>query len=447
MTTTTLGGRIAPALVLTLGLALALGLTACDLTVDDPNATTEVDAFNTRDGLLAAAAGLQAQYNDNAFGALALTTGITSRELAADNTFANLLELDAGGAALDPSNANLTGYFREMYQTIGLASQIIEGAQATATVEDALRARLTALGEFYKGAAIGALALGFSDVALDVSADGPVTYVGNQAAFAAAADLMEAAEGRLAGAAASAAFDSVVPDGFDLLNSVRAYRARYALLAGDLDEALAAANRVDPAATSVFAYDGSSPNPLYRAISPDFGQPSFAVRIDLGVESAEADDGRIAYFTQADTMDVSVNGYPIGVATGFIVGGDGGPLPVYIPDEMVLIRAEVLARQGDTAGAVAAIDAVRTDTDDPFGLAAGLAPYAGATSQQALLDEIYRNRALELYLQGLRLADARRLGQGAPDTADPFQRTRNFYPFPRQERLSNPDTTPADPAI
>ncbi len=442
MTTKTLGARIAPALLLTLGFAFALGLSACDLAVDDPNATTEVDAFNTRDGLLAATAGLQAQYNDAAYGALVLTTGITSRELAADNTFANLLELDAGGAALDPSNANLTGYFREMYQTIGLASQIIEGAQTTETVEDALEARLVALGEFYKGAAIGALALGFSEVALDVSADGPVSYVGNQAAFAAAADLMESAEGRLAGAATSAAFDSVVPAGFDLLNSIRACRARYALLAGDLGEALAAAGRVDPGATSVFAYDGVTPNPLHRAISPAFGQPSFAVRDDLGVAGAEAGDGRVAYFTEPDP-DLSVNGYPIEVATGFIVGGDVSGLPVYIPDEMVLIRAEVLARQGDPAGAVAAINAVRTDTDDPF----GLAPYAGGTSQQALLDEIYRNRALELYLQGLRLADARRLGQGEPDTADPFRRTRNFYPFPRQERLSNPDSTPADPAI
>ena len=86
-------------------------------------------------------------------------------------------------------------------------------------------------------------------------------------------------------------------------------------------------------------------------------------------------------------------------------------------------------------------------TVDPFGLAADLPAYAGATTLQALLDEIYYNRATELFLQGLRLADARRLGQGAPDASNAFQRSRNVYPFPRQERLSNPDTTPPDPAI
>ena len=438
--------RIAPALVLLTLLAVSPG---CDLTVDDPNATTDEDASGTRDGLRALAAGLQRQYNASSYGALVTSTGITSRELAADNTFANLLELDAGGAGLDPGNANLTGYFREMYQTISTATTLIDGAQATETVEDELESGLVALGEFYKAAAIGALALGFTDVAIDVSADpdAPADYVSGDAAFAEAARLLASAEGRVTGTPPNAAFDAVVPDGFDLLNSIRAYRARYELLAGNLDAALAAAGRVNPAVTSTFAYSGEVPNPLYRAISPDLGQPSYAVRVDLGLEDAEDGDGRIAYFTEADTTDTSVNGYAIGVASGFIVGGDTGPLPVYVPDEMLLIRAEVLARRGDTAGAVAAIDAVRTDTDDPFGLAANLPPYAGGTSLQALLDEIYYNRATELYLQGLRLADARRLGQGAPDPSDPFQRTRNYYPFPRQERLANPDTTPADPAI
>lgn len=449
MTTTTTGARrFAPALLLTLGLGLVLGLSACDLTVDDPNATTDEDAAGTRDGLRALAAGLQRQYNAAAYGALVTTTGITSRELAADNTFANLLELDAGGAGLDPSNANLTGYFREMYQTISTAQTLIDGAQATDTVEDELESGLVALGEFYKAAAIGALALGFTDVALDVSqdSDSPASYVSGQAAFAEAARLLASAEDRLTGTPPNAAFDAVVPDGFDLLNSVRAYRARYELFAGNLGAASAAATRVDAAATSVFTYSGEVPNPLYRAISPDLGQPSFAVRDDLGLEDAEDGDGRIAYFTEPND-DTSVNGFPIETATGFIVGGDAGSLPVYVPDEMLLIRAEVLFRQGDTDGAIALIDQVRTDTDDPFGLAAGLAPYDGPTSDQAILDELYYNRSTELFLQGLRLADARRLNQGAPDASDAFQRSRNYYPFPRQERLANPDTTPADPSI
>ncbi len=447
MTPTTSGARRTAAALLSLLFLVATP--GCDLSVDDPNATTDTDAAGTRDGLRALAAGLQRQYNASAFPALVLTTGITSRELAADNTFANLLELDAGGAALDPSNANLTGYFREMNQTISTATTLIDGATNTTAIEPALASGLIALGEFYKAAAIGGLALGFSDVVTETSADpdSPASYVSAQEGFAAAAALLASAEQRLLATPPNAAFAAVLPAGFDLINSVRAYRARYELFAGNNGAALAAADRVDPTATSTFAYQGDVPNPIYRAISPDLGQPSFAVRQNLGLADVEDDDGRVAYFTEADTVDTSVNGYPIGVASGFIVGGDAAGYPVYVPDELFLIRAEALARQGDTAGAVAAINAVRQDTSDPFGLAAGLRAYTGPTDQQSLFDEIYYNRATELFLQGLRLADARRLNQGPPDATDAFRRSRNFYPFPRQERLANPDTTPADPAI
>ena len=77
-----------PALFLTAGVFAAGVLAGCDLTVDDPNATTKADAFDTRAGLLAAAAGLQRDYNGTAYGNLVLTTGATSRELAANNSLA-----------------------------------------------------------------------------------------------------------------------------------------------------------------------------------------------------------------------------------------------------------------------------------------------------------------------------------------------------------------------
>ena len=446
MTQTFLSGvrrHALPALAL---LLVASSMAACDLNVSDPNATTEDDAFGTRDGLRASAAGLQRQYNGAAYDNLVLTTGITSRELAADNTFANLLDLDAGGTGLATDNANVTGYFREMYQTISTATALIEGAQATETVEAELESGLVALGHFYKAAAIGALAIGFTDVAIETSTDGPAAYVSRQAAFEEAASLLEDAEALLTSTPPNAAFNAIVPDGFDLLNSVRAYRARFELFAGNDAAALAAADRVDPEATSVFAYDGEVNNPLFAAIDPSLGQPSFAVRDNLGLEAVEDGDGRIDYFTEAND-DVSVNGYPIETATGYIVGGLSAPLPVYIPDEMNLIRAEVYARRGETQNAVDAIDAVRTDEEDPFGLAAGLDAYDGATDQQSLLDEIYYNRSTELYLQGLRLEDQRRLNQGDADPASPFSRSRDFYAFPQQERLANPSTTPTDPSI
>lgn len=429
-----------------LTVSLAASTTGCDLTVSDPNSTTNEDAYGTRDGLIASVVGLQRQYNTSAVGALVLTTGITSRELAADNTFANLLDLDGGGSGLATNNANVTGLFREMYQTIATSKAIINGAQTTPRLDPALVSGLTATAEFYQAAALGALATTFTQVATTFDDQGRAVYVSREQAFEAANALLASAEQRLGATPPNAAAMGALPSGFNLLNSIRAYRARFELFQGDLADALAAAGRVDPSVTSVFVYTTDVTNPIFNGISPTLGQPSFAVRDNLGLATVAAGDGRIDYFTEANA-DVSVNNYPIETATGFIAAGLASPHPVYIPDEMNLIRAEVFARQNNTAAAVAAINLVRQDTQDPFGLAANLGPYTGPTDQQSLFNEIYYNRATELYLQGLRLEDARRLNQGDPQPSNPFQRSRNFYPYPLQERLSRPGTTPADPTI
>jgi hypothetical protein len=65
-------------------------------------------------------------------------------------------------------------------------------------------------------------------------------------------------------------------------------------------------------------------------------------------------------------------------------------------------------------------------------------------TSSALLTEIYRQRAAELYLQGLRWEDSRRLGRPGPPTSLD-ERNRNFWPYPDQERRNNPNT-PANPA-
>ena len=333
-----------------------------------------------------------------------------------------------------------------MYQTITTSRAVIAGAASTEGLDPALVSGITATAEFYQAAAIGALATTFTEVATSSDDEGLAVYVSREQAFTEANALLASAEDRLGATPPSRAATSILPTGFDLLNSIRAYRARFELFQGDLSDALAAADRVDPAATSVFVYTADVTNPIFSAISPSLGQPSFAVRDNLGLAAVASGDGRIDYFT-APNDDLSVNNYPIETATGFIAAGLATPHPVYVPDEMNLIRAEVFARQGNAAAAVQAVNLVRQDTEDPFGLAANLGPYTGPTDLQSLLNEIYYNRSTELYLQGLRLEDARRLNQGAPNTADPFQRTRNFYPFPQQERLANPVTTPADPAV
>lgn len=423
---------------------LAAFAAGCDLTVDNPNASTPEEVLSSRAGLLAFANGLQRSYAVATLDNVVFTPGVAAREVAVNRTFANLIELELGGRGLPTDNANVTGLFSALYSVVFDANQLIEAAQTAPTVEDGLESGLVALGSFYKAAAVGALAQNFTQVSLNPGADGGATYVSRDEAFAEAVRLLAEAERLAPSAAANASFQQIVPDDFDLLNSARAYRARFALFGGDYAAAIAAANAVDAGATSVFEYSDLAPNPIYEAFY--VGTPSYAVRDNLGLQAVQAGDARIDFYTDASGSASDPNRFGIDVAAGFFNDGRSGPLPVYLPDELNLIRAEAIVRSGgDLNAAVAAINAVRTDTDDPFGVAAGLPPYGGPVTADALLDEIYYNRATELFLQGLRFEDARRFGRPGPST-DPFQRNRDFFPFPDQERQGNPNT-PADPDI
>ena len=112
---------------------------------------------------------------------------------------------------------------------------------------------------------------------------------------------------------------------------------------------------------------------------------------------------------------------------------------MYLPGEMTLIKAEAYTRQNDLVNGLIELNKVVTKqpASDPYGVGAGLAPVAGLTQAQ-ILDEIYRQRCIELFISGLKLEDMRRFGR--PNS----EKKRNFLPYPFLERDNNPNT-PADP--
>ncbi len=77
---------------------------------------------------------------------------------------------------------------------------------------------------------------------------------------------------------------------------------------------------------------------------------------------------------------------------------------------------------------------------DPFGVGAGLPADPGGYNQAQMLEQIYRHRAIELYMSGLRLMDNRRFNRPVAE------RKRTYLPYPNQERLNNTNT-PSDPAF
>jgi hypothetical protein len=78
---------------------------------------------------------------------------------------------------------------------------------------------------------------------------------------------------------------------------------------------------------------------------------------------------------------------------------------------------------------------------DPFGVGAGLAPIVGPLTQQQILDLIYQQRCIELFMLGLKMEDMRRFGR--PNS----EKKRNLLPYPFQERDNNPNTPYPDPAF
>jgi hypothetical protein len=105
--------------------------------------------------------------------------------------------------------------------------------------------------------------------------------------------------------------------------------------------------------------------------------------------------------------------------------------PIFLPDEMKLIRAEVAARSNDLAMAIMLLNEVRTQCN-VTGEPAACLPALTSTDlpdQQAVLNEILRQRRYELYLQGLRFDDLRRFDA---------QRKYDYLPLPQTECDRNP---------
>jgi hypothetical protein len=310
-----------------------------------------------------------------------------------------------------------------------------DNAASDASVANSLKAYAL----FYRAMTHGTLIQYFESIPLEIIEDAPFNSR-SEVLQNAIADLEES-KGYinlgLSSTVTSGVFNSV-----DLENSVNALLARFNLMNGNFDAALSAANTVDLAQSSTWEFDAAVPNPLAfwfgsqnvtQARDFNFGLPASLL--------PDPNDQRIPFYVvQPDPIDDPSNFQLI----GFWLDNED-QIPVYLPGEIMLIKAEAYARNNDLTNAVAELDAVLTKTSgsDVFGVGANLASYSGAMTQAAILDEIYKNRRIELYLTGSSLEDTRRFGRPGATDAN-AERNRDFYPYPNAERDNNTNT-PANP--
>ena len=264
-----------------------------------------------------------------------------------------------------------------------------------------------------------------------------VTFNTRTEVLQAAVKLLDDASTLISTTTIPASFTATVGNDIDLPNALNAIAARYYMMLGDNDKAIAKAASVNLTKKSAFFYNNVNPNPVFRLSLTQ--NNVYGIRPDFGLSGAlipNPADKRIAYHLTKN--GVSGSGFYLGDATS---------IPLYVPGEMLLIQAEANARKPLLPAAKVFLDQVLTKlpANDIFGLGADLPAYSGPMTQQDILNEIYKNRCIEMYLFGLKIEDSRRFNRPAAGTPN-AERSRNFYPYPQQERDGNPNT-PDNPTL
>lgn len=432
--------------ILYTGLLLIMAFTACKKEFTDPSGPSSGQAFSSVNALTDVAVGLQNWYTANRTSLVytrITANGLVTNELTvvnAGNT--DEAQLGKGGGAVLNTNAIVTGIWTVGNKIIYDANNILKHLDIVTDKNYA--SGLIAYASLYKAMALADMAM-FWDHVPDTIGTAALDSIGTNVPFITAKDALNKAIALLDNALAvtaanppSAAFKANVPAGIDLTNTLYALKARYALMAGNYAQALSAAGSVDLSAKSTFNYNTLTLNPIYL-VSTSTNNVYQPVDSTLGLLKPlqpDAADGRVPFYVTK--MAKSSTGFGI---NGFFATTTQA-IPVYLPGEITLIKAECYARSGDLASGLAELNKVVTKkaTADPFGVGAGLAAIPGPLSQDELLTQIYRNRCIELYMSGVKLTDMRRFGR--PDS----EKKRNYFPYPFVERNDNANTPP-DPAF
>lgn len=423
--------------------AAALMFASCKKNFTDPSATLRNDALTSSTGLTGVAVGIQKQYSFSRTSPLynmVAANGFSAMELRLQNAGnTDELNLSVGGVNVDGNNAVLGNLWAQNLKVIYDANNVINNAANLG--DKAYASGLIAYASIFKALAYGNLSMYWEQVPDTIGSN--VGFTGREQGFQKALSTINYALATISANAISASFLSNVPAGMEIPNTLQALKARYLLFTGDYDGALTAANAVDLSKKSTMNFDAVTPNPVFnvatatnnvfQVLDSTFGLPASLAPVTT--------DQRIPFY-----MSVNETVAPRWRIKGFGAALDT-PWPIYIPGEIILIKAECAMRKTSPSipDAIVGLNQILTKkpADDPYGIGANLPPYVGAVTENAILTEIYRQRCIELYMQGLKMEDMRRFGR----TNEPnVEKRRNFFPYPFRERDNNTNT-PDDPAF
>jgi len=424
---------------------IAFLFVSCDKEYLNPSTASEDQIINDVNGLIALANGLQYKYSVGRTSpnyALPTAAGLLTKELItlnAGNTDEQLLM--QGGGSIQGSNGVLSNLWNQSLLVISNANLILDNLDIV--LDQGTKGGLQAHAGLFKALALGNLAMFWEQAPITIGPNSP--FVPRDQVLNEAISILEASSAELAKAPLSLAFTSGmasridVASGIDYANALNALIARYALIVGDYDKAIAASDLVVKTSRSGFRQDDISRNTLFESSfsNRNVTEPQddkFGLPIPLQTAAA---DKRIAFFINPTAGSNK--------ARASFFTANSSTVPIYRVGEMYLIKAEALVRKSpaDLDAAVTELNKVITKvpSSDPWGIGAELPAYAGGMTGQEVLDEIYKQRSVELYLSGLRFEDSRRFDRPLAE-----RNNRNFMPYPFTERDNN-SSTPADPTL
>lgn len=433
-------------------LGLLVSLIACDSEFSNPNQPNEENAYNSLAGFYAVCVGLRTHYSVSSLRYVVYVPGITTREIGTTSTYQTPMDLTYGSSSLTNINTGVGSLWSALLKDKGQAEDLINNID-NITMQDATRNGILAFANYYKALTLCNLYQNFEEAPLMNSDAGDAEFADFATGMAEIVRLLQEAES-LTESGLSADFTANVLGNIDLGNSIKALLSRVYLYQGNYSSCIAIAQEVDLTTNSTYVYDNENYNPVF-----DFavnGSPYLFPKDDFGLSGAYAPDeadGRYDFFLAGpDTVELAdLGGATLKQIQGFYTTFSS-EIPTFLPGEVLLNIAEAYARSNEPGNAVSYLNAVLTKADDVYGLNAAMADqssYLSSLSQDELLEEIYKNRCIELFFTGQRLVDSRRFHPAlaiSPSVDLSSERNRNYYPYPQEERDNNPNC-PADPEI
>lgn len=413
-------------------------LSACKKEYRNPSGANAGDVLSTAKGMTGVVVGLQKIYIAGRLGVYfnsISASGYVTNEIYLLNQ-GNIPEaqLYTGGNSVDGTNSILTNLWTVSNKIIYDADNVISNAPGLG--DKGYASGLIAYASIFKALALGNMSQCWEKIPAGTGQN--VSFITRIEGFNKAIAVIDNALAVIAANPISSGFQSNMPAGIDIINTLNALKARYALFAGNYPVALTAANNVDLTKKSTFNFDGLTLNPIFEIATStnNVFQPTDANLGLTGTNVPTPGDKRLAFYTAPGVNPATrIAGFGVALNT---------QIPLYLPGEITLIKAEVYARQAtpDPTLALQRLNDVVTKTPatDAFGVGADLPAITGPLAPAQILPLIYKHRCIELYLSGLKLEDMRRFGLPLTD------RKRNFFPYPFVERDNNTNT-PADPSF